>query len=114
SVPHPIDNRSLPRIGRIVRSGRRRNNSAWRRNEAVPILASFRAASLGAFVDRSASRRSSRGSTQVIASPAGIQVSRSFKEYPARINMPGDQRVLDLLDEQALAADLAEQPVLHP
>ena len=31
-----------------------------------------------------------------------------------QINMPGDQRLLDLLDEQALAADLGEQPVLHP
>jgi hypothetical protein len=32
---------TLPRLGRIVRSGRRRNNWAWRRNEAVPILAPF-------------------------------------------------------------------------
>src|SRR5258706_438342 len=31
-----------------------------------------------------------------------------------QINMPGDQRLLDLLDEQALAADLAEHPILHP
>ena len=31
-----------------------------------------------------------------------------------QINLPGDQRLLDLLDEQALAADLGEQPVLHP
>jgi hypothetical protein len=30
------------------------------------------------------------------------------------IDMPSDQRLLDLLDEQALAADLGEQPVLHP
>jgi hypothetical protein len=31
-----------------------------------------------------------------------------------QIDMPGDQRLLDLFDEQALAADLGEQPVLHP
>jgi hypothetical protein len=32
---------TLPRIGRIVRSGRRRNNWAWRRKEAVPTFAPF-------------------------------------------------------------------------
>src|SRR5436190_9744818 len=30
------------------------------------------------------------------------------------IDMPGEQRLLDFLGEQALAADLGEPPILHP
>jgi hypothetical protein len=44
---------TLPRIGGIVRSGRRRNNCAWRRKEAVPTLAPVgKAARLTALVDK--------------------------------------------------------------
>jgi hypothetical protein len=37
-----------------------------------------------------------------------------FQGMHRQVNMPGDQGLLDLLDEQPLAADLGEQPVLHP
>ena len=141
---------TLPRTGRIVKSGRRRNNWAWRRKEAVPTLAPCgKAARLVAFIDNNASRGSSRGSTHAIASPAGSQVSKSFKECTARsicpainasysrphsgalalecraadealrqllepLHDPRSAACVDLLGEQALAADLGEQPVLHP
>ena len=53
----------------------------------------------------SASRGSSRGSTPPISSPSGRRAGMSLLLCTARSIVAGQQRVLDLLDEQALAAD---------
>src|SRR5208282_4736579 len=85
----PIRVFTLPRIGTIRRSGRRRSNCAWRRSDAVPMLAPLgKPERLGAFAEINASRGSSRGNTQAISSPSGSQVSTSFSEWTARSIRP--------------------------
>jgi hypothetical protein len=101
---------TLPRIGRIVRSGRHRINWAWRRNEAVPILGpSVRPRGLRLRRQKRVARQHTRN-RQPGREP-GLQILQGMHR---QINMPGDQFVLDLLCEQPLTADLGEQPVLHP
>ena len=61
-----------------------------------------------------ASRGSSRGSTPPMASPSGSTAGMSLLLCTARSISPREQRVLDLLDEQPLAADLGQRRILQP
>ena len=61
-----------------------------------------------------ASRTSSRGRRQVTARPAGCSVGMSFIECTAMSMRAGEQRLLDLAGEEALAAEIGERAVLHP
>ena len=106
---------TLPRIGTIARSGRIRSNCARRRSEAVPTRAPSRQAREGKRAVRptSTSRGSSRWSTQPIASPARQHRLHVLQRMHREVDAAVEQRLLDLLGEQALAADLGEQAGLH-
>ena len=107
---------TLPRRLTTRRSGRRASSCAWRRSEALPITRALRqAVEARAAPARSARRADPRAaSTAPITRPSGSQVGRSFIECTARSMLPLEQRGLDLLAEQALAAELGERPVGHP
>ena len=60
----------------------------------------------------STSRASSRGRKAAITRPGGCAVGMSFMLCTAASMRPRQQRLLDLLDEQALAAGLRQRPVL--
>ena len=64
--------------------------------------------------DTSTSRGSSRGSTQAIVEPRREARLHVLQRMHRQVDPPVEQRLLDLLGEQALAADLGEQAVLHP
>ena len=88
-------------------SGRSRLTIAWRRSDAVPTTAPRgKAASVAALRLMKASRTSSRGRQAASMSPSGSTVGMSLLECTARSMPPIEQRLLDLLGEQALAADL--------
>ncbi len=61
----------------------------------------------------SASRGSSRGSVAAIVRPSGMSEGRSLALWTARSISPTQQRVLEILDEEPLAANLAERRVLQ-
>ena len=84
------------------------------RSEAVPTRAPCgRAARRRRRAARSTRRADPRAAaSQRIARPSGSKVGMSFMECTAMSISPVEQRLLDLLGEQALAADLGERPVL--
>ena len=106
---------TLPRKDTTARSGRRCRTCAWRRSDDVPTTAPFGRSASAARPCRlmKASRTSSRGrNAGRPPGPSGSMVGMSFMECTARSIVAGEQRLLDLLGEQALAADLGERPVL--
>ena len=106
---------TLPRNSTTARSGRRWRSCARRRRLEVPTTApAGRSARPPGPSVTKASRTSSRGRRQVMARPSGCSEGMSFIECTAMSIGAGEQRLLDLAGEEALAADLAERPVLHP
>ena len=61
-----------------------------------------------------ASRGSSRGSTAATSRPSGSTAGMSFALWTARSISPLEQRVLDFLDEQPLAAGFGQRRALQP
>ena len=93
---------------RPTRSGRSRFTIACRRSDAVPTTAPCGSSRrLAALRLMKASRTSSRGRHAASISPSGSTVGMSLAECTARSIAPAEQRLLDLLGEQALAAGLA-------
>ena len=60
-----------------------------------------------------ASSGSSRGSTPAIARPSGSSAGMSLLLWTARSIVVPEQRVFDFLDEEPLAADFRQRPVLQ-
>ena len=90
-----------------------RRTSAWRRGDEVPTTAPRgSSASVRALRLTNASRASSRSRNAVSTRPSGSKVGMSLEECTARSMRRVEQRLLDLLGEQALAAGLGQRPVL--
>ena len=108
---------TLPRSGTTWRSGRAMQRSgpggAARRCRRRAPCGSVGEA-VAASGEDSASRGSSRGSRQPMIRPGGSQVGMSFMRMDGAVDAAVEQRLLDLLGEQALAADLQQRAVLHP
>ena len=97
--------------GHDSRSGRRRLTCAARRSDAVPTIAPAAARRVVALRLTKASRASSRG-RQAAMLTVGQQRRHILRRMHREIDLAREQRLLDLLGEQALAAGFGQRPVL--
>ena len=95
------------------RSGRSRFTIACRRSEAVPTTAPCGSSRKVLAVRlMKTSRGSSRCSTRDDHEPVRQHGRHVLRRMHREVDRAGGERLLDLLGEQALAADLGERPVL--
>ena len=96
----------LPRSGSIESVGSSASSCARRRTEAVPMRIPGRIAS----APHSASRGSSRGRVGADREPVGVGRGHVLGRVDGDVDPPLEQRLLELLDEDAAGSDLAEGP----
>ena len=95
----------FPRSGSIESVGSSASSCARRRTDAVPIRIPGRSAA----APHSASRGSSRGRYAPDREPRRVRRGHVLRGVDGDVDPPGEQRLLELLDEDAALTDLAER-----
>ncbi len=96
----------FPRSGSIESDGSSASSCARRRTDAVPM----RIPAASASAPHSASRGSSRAQVRADGEPVRVRRGHVLRGVDGDVDPPGEQRLLELLDEDAARADLAERP----
>ena len=103
---------TLPRSGTTSRSGRSSPSRPPRRADEVPTRAPAGSSAREPNGPQQASRASSRGGIAPITRPSGIVARQILRAVHRHVDLPGQQRPLDLAGEDAAAvADLLEPEV---
>ena len=104
---------TLPRNGATPTSGRSRLTKACRRGEAVPTTAPAGSSrNVLALRLMKASRGSSRGKKAGEHEPRRQHGRQILRRMHREVDVAGEQRLLDFLGEQSLAAGFGQWPIL--